>query len=256
MEALQKAGIDHRPGGIARLFLNIMNQHLSEFYETLSLMHANAYVSTATGDALDKIGIMLACERNANESDDRYRYRMTRQVLSAASSNETAIRLAALSVDEVQDVVLKRYALGVGSFSLLVLTENLDTQQSVLEKVRDVVDEKVGYGINYTVDGPKLKPLKLTIKLILKDSVNDAKSQEIKAEVREAIRKLMRSKGIAESFAMDELAQHILNVSPYIVSYVVERLTVDGQSVVHVSQHCNWNERFVISSEPDAIIIA
>lgn len=255
IEALQEAGIDHHPGGIARLFLNIVNQNLSEFYETLSLMHANAYVSTATGDALDKIGMMLACERQEKETDESYRYRMTRQVLSSASSNETAIRLAALSVEEVQDVVLKRYALGVGSFALLVLTDNPNTQQSTLEKVKEVVDDKVGYGINYVVTGPNLKPLQLSLKLILKDSTNDAKSQEIKSEVRQVIRELIESKGIAESFTMDELTQRVLNVSPYIVSYTVERLWVDGESVSHVSQHCNWNERFVVDSKPDAIII-
>ena len=255
LEALQEAGIDHQPGGIARLFLNIINQNLSEFYESLSLMHANAYVSTAMGEALDMIGIMLGCERNVNESDDDYRYRITRQVLSSASSNETAIRLAALSVEDVQDVVMKRYVLGVGSFALLVLTDDPNTQQSILEKVKEAVNEKVGYGINYVVTGPNLKPLQLSIKLILKDSINDAKSQEIKTEVRQVVRELSEKKGIADSFTMDELTQHILNVSPYIVSYTIERLMVDNQSVSHVSQHCNWNERFVVGSEPDAIII-
>lgn len=255
LQALEKAGIDNSPGGIARLFLNIINQNLSEFYETLSLMHSNAYVSTATGEALDLIGVMLGCERRLEESDNDYRYRITRQVLSSASSNETSIRLAALSVEGVQDVVLKRYVLGVGSFSLLVLTADPKTQQSTLEKVKTVVDEKVGYGINYVVTGPRLKPLQVNLKLILKDSANDAKSQEIKSEAVTIIRKLIESKGIAESFTIDELTQQLLNISPYIVSYTIEKLTVDNQNVSHVSQHCNWNERFIVSSEPNAITI-
>lgn len=49
------------------------------------------------------------------ESDANYRYRLSNATLASEKANEIAIRLAALSVDGVADVIIRKYARGIGS---------------------------------------------------------------------------------------------------------------------------------------------
>lgn len=254
-QRLLELNINNNPGGIARLFLNIVNREIADLYETLSLNHANAFISTATGEALEAIGSMLNCQRQLGELDDEYRARITKQTQSLATANQTAIRLAALSVDGVVDVVLKPYVYGAGSFSLLVLIDALNTADDIMQRVRDVVEPIIGYGIKYEIIQPILKPVSLSLKLILKESVDTAKAQEIKYEVREAVRSYLLTRTIAEEITTAELTQRVMNVHSDISSFICEDMKINGVRVSFINQTCGWNERFTTSSEPDAIII-
>ena len=133
---LQAVGFNTDPGAVAKLFMNIVNKHIANLYNTLTVNHLRAFVSTADGDALDAIGLLLQCFRLAGETDDNYRYRITQQCLVLATSNETAIRLTALTVDGVKDVVLKPYSMGAGSFTVIVLSDEDVTSTGILEAVR------------------------------------------------------------------------------------------------------------------------
>lgn len=260
LEQLESVGISTDPGGIARLFLSIINKNISELHESLSIHHANAFVSTAYGEALDAIGLMLGCSRLDDEEDDDYRYRITRQTLSTASANETSIRLAALSVAGVQDVILKPYALGAGSFVLMVITDSsvgsgIDYDH-ILNEIEIAVQEKVGYGIKFAVNRPKVKEVTMSIKLILKDTVSEAKAQSIRFSVRDAIQTYLSGLNVGEQFIIDELTKVVMNVDSSIVSYICEDLKINGYKVMFVNQSCEWNERFSVSASRDGILVS
>lgn len=260
LQQLESVGISSDPGGIARLFLSIINKNISDLHESLSLHHANAFVSTAYGTSLDAIGLMLGCERLENETDDDYRYRITKQTLSTASANETSIRLAALSVNGVQDVVLKPYALGAGSFALMVITDSAAHREGdydrILNEIEIMVKEKIGYGIKFSVIQPKVKEVTMSIKLILKDTVTDAKSQSVRFGVRDAIQSYLSGLSVGEQLIIDELTKIIMNVDPSVVSYICEDLKINGDKVMFVNQSCEWNERFSVSASRDGITVS
>ena len=104
---LTSVGFSTSPGSIAKLFLNIVNKNIANLYNTLTVNHLRAFVTTSDGEALDAIGVLLHCTRLKDETDDNYRYRITQQCLTLATSNETAVRLTALTVEGVEDVILK-----------------------------------------------------------------------------------------------------------------------------------------------------
>ena len=120
---LQTVGFNTSPGAIAKLFMNIVNQNISNLYDTLTVNHIRAFVTTADGAALDAIGVLVQCFRLKDETDDNFRYRIVNQCLTLATSNETAIRLTALTVEGVNDVILKPYSMGAGSFTVIVLSD-------------------------------------------------------------------------------------------------------------------------------------
>ena len=69
IERLSMAGFTTTPGGIAKLFADILNKNISDFYETLTINHMQAFVTTATGEFLDAIGVLLNCERKTDETE-------------------------------------------------------------------------------------------------------------------------------------------------------------------------------------------
>ena len=102
---LQAVGFNTSPGAIAKLFMNIVNQNIANLYDTLTVNHIRAFVTTADGAALDAIGVLVQCFRLKDETDDNFRYRIVNQCLTLATSNETAIRLTALTVEGVNDYI-------------------------------------------------------------------------------------------------------------------------------------------------------
>lgn len=242
---LSEAGINSSPGSIARLFLHLINESIGEFYESLSVYHTNAFLSSAEGIYLDSIGYMLNCERTEGEDDESYRYRITKQTLSLATANETAIRLACLSVEGIEDVQLKAHHLGVGSF-VVVVTSQSDKNVNALSDLEKRMKEVVGYGIRYQIMTPILRRVELSLKLLFKEELDDGVMQEIRSNVYEAIKTYILSRKLGESFIIQELTQQILNVDTRISNYVYQTFKINGESVLWVNQPCEWNERFTI----------
>ena len=153
---LTSVGFSTSPGSIAKLFLNIVNKNIANLYNTLTVNHLRAFVTTSDGEALDAIGVLLCCTRLKDETDDNYRYRITQQCLTLATSNETAVRLTALTVEGVEDVILKPYSMGAGSFTVIILSDTNITSKTILDKVRNELALVHGYGIRYNVVSPTL----------------------------------------------------------------------------------------------------
>ena len=242
-------------GGIARLFLSVINDNIAGFYDTLQTNHMQAFLSTATGAGIDEIGFLLACNRNSGEGDEEYRARISQQVLSAASANETAIKLAALSVADVQDVTMKKYTLGTGSFSIFVVTKEALTSEATINSIREAVDKAVGYGIKYDVAAAGFVMVEMKIKLMFTASTDVVSQAAYKSKAVTAMKEYLNSRALGETLIINEITQRIMDVSEDIVNYQLHELKIDGKRVLNKDQNCKWNERFIESSIPNAIIV-
>jgi len=252
---LQSVGFSTTPGSIAKLFLNIINKNIADLYKTLSVNHIRAFVTTAKGDGLDAIGPLVSCVRIKDESDDNYRYRITNQCLTLATSNETAIRLTALTVDNVQNVILKPYSMGAGSFTVIVLTDEDVTQSDILETVNQKLLNVHGYGIRYNVVSPTLTYVSIKQQLFIKDTLSDTEKQEIRYNVQLALTRYLSSLSIGESLVIDKITQLIMNVSNNIIQESNMGFYINGEKALYVNQSCRWFERFIVSKETDNVVI-
>lgn len=247
----------YKPGDIAHEFLKIVSEIMGDedegFYPMLRLAHLNAFLSTASKDALDMIGILVSCKRRDEESDDDYRYRISKQVLVVANANETAVRLAALSVDNVKEVILKPYTHGTGSFSCYIVTDDPYGEAEVLTQVKANLDKVKAYGIRVEVFKPKIIPVQLKAKIIYKKNVGDAEKPAISAQATEAIRDYINSRYPGEELIVYEIIQKVMEIDSRIYDMEFMEVRVKNRRALIVNQKSKWNERFFEAKVPRAI---
>ena len=252
---LHAIGFSTSAGSIAKLFMNIVNKNIANLYNTLTVNHLRAFVTTSDGDALDAIGTLLQCKRLTDESDDNYRYRITQQCLTLATSNETAIRLTVLTVDNVEDVILKPYSMGAGSFTVIVLSNEDTTSQNILNEVKQKLLKVHGYGIRYNVVSPTLTYVSIKQRLYLNENLSDIEKQEIRYDVQLKLSEYFNSLNIGEDIIIDKITQVIMNVSPDIIQESNIEFWINGEKALYVNQSCRWFERFILSKEENNVII-
>ena len=252
---LEAVGFSSTPGSIARLFMNIVNKNIADVYDALTVNHIRAFVTTADGQALDDIGVLLQCYRIDGESDDNFRYRITNQCLTLATSNYTSIRLAVLTTNGVEDCVMKEYAMGSGTFGIIIITDPTMNAYSILEEVRAKVEEVHGYGIRYVVDLADNTPVKIKQHIVLSDKLSDIEKQDLRYQAAAAITDYFNSLSVGEMMITDKITQAIMNVSPDIIQEMNEELYINNERALYVNQSCRWRERFVLSTDIDSVIV-
>jgi uncharacterized phage protein gp47/JayE len=252
---LESVGFNTSPGSIAKLFMNIVDREIANLYNTLTVNHLRAFVTTADGDALDAIGVLVQCFRLDDETDDNFRYRITNQCLTLATSNETAIKLTALTTEGVNDVILKPYSMGAGSFTVIVLSDKDVTSTDILENVKKRLQNVHGYGIRYNVVNPTLTYVSIKHKIYLSDKISDIEKQEIRYNVQLALIEYLSNLKIGENIMTDKITQVIMNVSNHIIQEANISFYINGEKAIYVNQSCRWFERFIVSRDTDNVII-
>jgi uncharacterized phage protein gp47/JayE len=248
-------GLDRDAGGVARLLLNIMNKRLSTYYDTLKLNQMMAFVSKAKDGFLDEIGKILDCTRLDSEigDDDAFRFRITKQIQIVAAANKMAIRLAALSVDGVMDVMLKPFTHGTGSFSVYVITQDPVTPDDILTLVQQKIDECEAYGVRGEVYRPILLPVEMKIRLLFKKTVPDLDRKLTVAQVQDALKTYVNSRNVGQPVFIKEMNELIKSFYSGIVDVIIFNYAINNRPVLPVDQDCAWNERFIESDKPGAI---
>lgn len=256
LENLQSTPIrDAGPGSIVRLLLACVNSVLADCYNQLKTAHLGSFVSTAEGEFLDLLGDIIHCARRSGESDEEYRYRITSQTLVDAAANRTALRLAALSVDGVRDVLLSEYAGGAGSLALYVVIDDLEQQENILSEVSEAVEEVRGNGIRVEILTPRLIRIGLRLGAVLRGGVPEHERAAVLFTLSEAAADYVNSLYPGKPLLINDLIAKVLDVSTYgdngkrdVLEIKPLSLSRDGQEIDIEDQHCRWNERFVEDS--------
>ena len=80
------------------------------------------------------------------ETDDNFRFRISNATLSAAMANETAVRLAALSVPGVANIVVQPYARGIGTFDIIVIPVSGLATAGMISAVQTAINTVQAFG--------------------------------------------------------------------------------------------------------------
>lgn len=236
------------PGSVARTFLEVLTEEFYEFYTELDLAATMGFVSTAMGRYLDMIGTLLDCNRMLNESDDDYRARITNQVYVVAGANLTAIRLKALSVEGVRDIIFKEYSHGAGSFSCYVLTQDAQASASVLSAVQTAIDETKAYGIYAEVKAPVLIPVELMVRLVFSSDIGNAEKNTIRQSAIRETRNYIDGLGIGETLVINELIQRLMEISTKIKDLDIYGMQVNGVARYVTNLNIKWDEKLILDA--------
>ena len=247
-ELLRQAGfIETSAGSVVRNLLDIFNRQLSVYYKTLDITVAMCFLSSAENQYLDLLGDLLSCNRYFQETDDNYRYRISQQVFTAARSNETSLKLACLSVPYVKNIIMTPYVAGHGSFAIHVIANELDTPDSVITAVTDVVNNYKAEGIKAVVAKPSLAPIDFAFGIIPKNNISvteDDLAIEIKSILQETLDNVTMG-GIIDIY---DLIKQVSQLSEVAHAYV-NSILIDNNAVVATQSHkLPWDTRPYINN--------
>jgi len=147
------------------------------------------------------------------ESDDELRYRIIHAHVDSAKANEISIRLAALSIPGVIDIVLREYAAGIGTFAVHVIAESPIPNAGLLSAVQQAVDSTRAFGIKALVQYPDYKGFEGTFKLrFILETTADEKVL-IMQQVKIAAELYINNLGFGGEFVANELIQRIMEIN-------------------------------------------
>lgn len=233
-------------GSVARTFLEVLTEEFYEFYSELELSVTMGFVSTAAGRFLDMIGTLLDCARTVGETDENYRSRIVNQVYVVAGANLTAIRLKALSVEGVRDVIFREYSHGAGSFSCYVLTNDAQASRSVLNAVEAAINDTKAYGIYGEVRTPVLIPVELMVRLVFSTDAGSAEKTTIRQTAAKEIRNYIENMAMGEILVINELIQRIMETSTKVKDLDIYGMNINGQSRYITNVPIKWNEKLIL----------
>jgi len=235
------------PGSFVRTLLEVINEKLGACYRDIDLYTAMSFVSTSKGMYLDMIGRMLGCTRLADETDDNYRYRITNQVFTAAAANRTAVRLKCLAVPGVKDIYIAPYSRGNGSFTVYVITDEIDTPNEILTQVQTVVNETKAEGIRAIVTKPTPVPIDIRFNIVTKTNSTSSEftiSNQLKEEIGNYVDTIPMGGTISIAEIL-RIAQSNRNVTYAYLS----SLHINNEAVIAESQYqLEWDERAYVNS--------
>ena len=234
------------PGSVARTFLEVLTEEFYEFYDELELSVTMGFVSSAGGRFLDMIGVLLNCTRELNETDESYRSRIVNQVYVVAGANLTAIRLKALSVEGVNDIIFKEYSHGAGSFSCYVITADTQASRSVLNAVEAAVNDAKAFGIYAEVRTPVLIPVELMVRLIFSTDTGAAEKTTIRQNAVREVRNYIDGMEMGGTLVINELIQRIMEVSTKVRDLDIYGMNIKGQSRYVANASIKWDEKLIL----------
>lgn len=234
------------PGSVARTFLEVLTEEFYDFYTELDLTVTMGFVSTASSRYLDMIGALLDCIRMIDEDDEAYRARIVNQVYVVAGANITALRLKALSVLGVRDVIFKEYSHGAGSFSCYVITDEAQANRSILNAVEAAINETKAYGVYAEVKTPVLIPVQIMVRLIFSNDAGNVERTSIRTNAVKSVRDYIDNLSLGETLIINELTQRIMDVSEKIKDIDIYGINVNGISQYVGNASIKWDERFVL----------
>ena len=256
MRALEGTPISNRgPGSTVRLLLSIVNRFASEFYGTLKREHAQAFLSRAKDENVDLLGEALSCLRMPGETDDAYKYRISNQTLTLERANETAVRLAALSVEKVINVVMRPFATGAGSFAVYpVLDDPYDPDfESVMREMAVKLDEVKAYGVRATVLEPRLSRVELKGYISFGSSLNEVDRRLVQDRVTRRIREYIGELMPGDAIRINAIHRIVMDEDTRIADVEIYQFAIDGRAMLLVDQQSPWNVRFVEADGASAI---
>lgn len=230
-------------GGLARSILEIFNERIDTTYNYVDDLSPMAYVSTATGSYLDRIGELVDCERLSNELDENYRYRITQQVHVAAKSNKDALVLKCLEVEGINDVILTPYTYGIGSFTAHIISEDLDTPDELVLQAQAILNENQAAGVRGIAEKPELVSIDIVVRLVLMAGVTSQEGRSISYDIQTKIEDYVKELGMGNSINSMDIYQ--IADSAKVAEVSVESVKINSKEIdtLQPEYSIKWNER-------------
>jgi uncharacterized phage protein gp47/JayE len=150
------------------------------------------------------------------ESDESYRYRLSKQVTASARANETAVRLACLAIPGVANVLIHPYSRGAGSFDIFVISTGGTTDAALLALVQDAINNQQALGINGIARAPIPVGIQFQAQVYPVRALNSLEAAVVQDQLLQAATIHFSTFVIGQSFIVNNLLADLINASPLV----------------------------------------
>lgn len=170
------------------------------------------------------------------ESDTNLRFRVANRVVSAEAANETSIRIAALSVPGVADLILLPFHKGIGTTDLLIKATVPSVPDGLLLAVQNIVDSQKASGTIVTVRGPRETGFSIVGTLTMRRKLSSTEESSIISAVTSNITTYVNSLDIGEEFIVNEAVERVMATSAEIKNVGVANQPFDSLFIYRESK--------------------
>lgn len=188
------------------------------------------------------------------ESDEEYRFRLTKALTSRYGSNTTAVEVAAISTPGVSRVNLLEYARGAGTFDVLLIPQGNKITESIKDATRNAISQVAAYGVSFEVREPEYVPIKLTLQLIFNPSVSEAERSRLREQVQSSLLAYIADIPLGGELIINQLRAASL-ISPSIKDIKILELYIDCRPKTLRNYQLKEDELFVPDEKMEAVEI-
>lgn len=189
------------------------------------------------------------------ESDDAYRFRLSKAFTARFNSNASAITVAALSVPGVSSVNLLPFSRGAGTFDVLVIPQGNKLTASVKNAVQAALDDTAAFGISGKVREPEYVKFNIAVKLRFAPGTEEGVKDTIRESAQSAILRYMASVPMGGEIIINALEAAILNGSPDIVDVRILEICLNGKPYLIRNIQLDEDQLLTPSDEEEAVVV-
>lgn len=152
------------------------------------------------------------------ESDANFRYRIINQTLASEGANLISVRMAALSVPGVADVLLDEFSHGIGTGAVYIKGITPIINETLLATVQSAIGSVKAFGNFVDVKAPPLVGVEMIVGLNLLKRRPQREEDTLVARVQDTLYGYINSLDINEALDVDLLVRKILRVDSNIKS--------------------------------------
>ena len=153
------------------------------------------------------------------ENDTNYRYRLSNKITDAEAGNEIALRLAALSVPGVADVLMKQHYRGIGTWGIIIKSIAPTASLSLIENARERILKKASFGSVDFVRGQKETGFSMKTRVWYRKKLSDDEHDDIEDAMEDIIINHVDNLDLGESLFLDRLISELYDVSTAIEGF-------------------------------------
>lgn len=150
------------------------------------------------------------------ENDTNYSFRISNQVLVGEAANLTAIRLSALVVPGVADIILIPYNRGIGTTDLIVKSTLPHASDSLIAAVSEAVFKVSAQGTVPNVRAPIEIGMSMTGTLTLRERLSNNDQDNLTRSVVTNVTDYINNLDIGEDFIVNEVVERVMATSDVI----------------------------------------
>lgn len=191
---------------------------------------ANQLVSHSLSSSVKVTNDIAITTGSDIESDDEYRFRLSRALTTRASTNATTIQIAALSSPSVSRVELIPFARGAGTFDVLLIPQGNRLTNTAKDDTRRSVEQVVAYGISPKIREPEYVYFKVTIQLRYTAGISDGQKLIARQSAESAVFRYFGTIPLGGELIINQLRSTVISADPSIKDMSIIELCLDGRA--------------------------